>query len=212
MDFIKTIFFYFKAIGRYYVFPSTLFLVYLSWVGYRWILQPDWILQSPDETISLFNRIELAGFLSLPILFGAGFAKQLWDGYSITKRVKKTLPQIQALSPSEFEEYVADLFRAKGYRAILRGKSGDKGVDVEVFKKGRKAVVQCKRYSSSVSPEVVRELYGTSMHEKADHAFLVASAGIGVGGYTWAKGKPMTLIDGKTLAKLANHANEKIDW
>ena len=212
MSFTKTISSTYKSIGRYYR-PFLIFsVVYSILVSYRWILQPDWIFQSSDEMIELFNLIELVGGGALILLFIMGFFKEAWDKASITKRVKKTLPEIQALSPSEFEEYVADLFRAKGYRAILRGKSGDKGVDVEVFKKGRKAVVQCKRYSSSVSPEVVRELYGTSMHEKADHAFLVASAGIGVGGYTWAKGKPMTLIDGKTLAKLANHANEKIDW
>ena len=68
---------------------------------------------------------------------------------------------------------------------------------------GKKAIVQCKRYTNTVGPDVVRELYGTLMHERAAHAFLVTSAVISDSAREWARRKPMTLIDGATLVQIA---------
>ena len=65
------------------------------------------------------------------------------------------------------------------------------------------AIVQCKRYQNTVGAELVRELYGTLMHEKALHAFLITTADISSAAREWAQGKPITLIDGATLMAIA---------
>jgi restriction system protein len=70
-------------------------------------------------------------------------------------------------------------------------------------REGRKAIVQCKRYRNQVGPDIVRELYGTLVHEGASHAFLVTTASISQAAQVWAHGKPMTLIDGDELVHLA---------
>ena len=54
-----------------------------------------------------------------------------------------------------------------------------------------------------IDPKIVRELYGTLVHERAAHAFLVTTAVISDAAREWASNKPMTLIDGKTLAQIA---------
>ena len=101
--------------------------------------------------------------------------------------VSRALDELQDLSPKEFEHYVAGLFRRKGYRAVVRGRAGDHGVDLELrAPTGKRAIVQCKRYQNTVGEDVVRELFGTLIHER-----------------DWAQGKPITLIDGRTLVRIA---------
>jgi restriction system protein len=108
------------------------------------------------------------------------------------------------LSPKDFEEYVGTLFRRKGYQVALRGGSGDHGVDLELFgPDGRKAIVQCKRYQHTVGEEIVRELFGTIIHERSIRGFLVTTAEISASAKSWAAGKPITLIDGPTLVEIA---------
>ena len=61
-------------------------------------------------------------------------------------------------------------FRQKGYKVSLRGRSGDLGVDLVLMRPGGKqAIVQCKRYRNTIGPDIVRELYGTLIHEGVSH-------------------------------------------
>jgi hypothetical protein len=112
--------------------------------------------------------------------------------------------QLLALSPGQFERYVALIFRHKGFRVRHRGRSGDHGVDLEVYPAtGRLGIVQCKRYRSTVGEKVVRDLFGTLAHEGASHAFLVTAGNISPAARSWAAGKPITLVDGARLIDLA---------
>ncbi len=115
-----------------------------------------------------------------------------------------TLEALLELSPKQFEKHVASIFRHKGYRVRHRGRTGDHGVDLEVFPvSGRLGIVQCKRHRSTVGERVVRDLYGTMLHEGAAHAFLVTASPISVAATSWAAEKPMTLVDGRRLLELA---------
>jgi len=116
-----------------------------------------------------------------------------------------TVEQMMALTPGEFEEYVADrLFTQRGYQVENMRDTKDGGIDVLVTDRlGQKAVVQCKRYRGTVGAGVVRELYGTMIHEGATYAYLVTSGAISNDARRWALGKPMELIDGAQLAELS---------
>lgn len=136
----------------------------------------------------------------------------LWAGllWSARRQAKSPVPQLTAeelveLAPRQFEKHVALIFAHRGYRVRHRGKSGDHGVDLEVFPaSGRLGVVQCKRYRSTVGEQVVRDLYGTMLHEGAAHAFLVTAGKISDAARAWVEEKPMTLVDGERLQELAN--------
>ena len=79
------------------------------------------------------------------------------------------------------------------------------GVDLALTRAdGRRAVVQCKRYRHQVGPDIVRELFGTMVHERAFHGFLVTTADISEAARQWAADKPMTLIDGAALSALSD--------
>ena len=87
----------------------------------------------------------------------------------------------------------------------VRGRAGDLGVDLALTRRdGRRAIVQCKRYRHAIGPEIVRELFGTMVHELAAHGFLVTTATISDAARSWAADKPITLIDGATLAGLTD--------
>lgn len=109
------------------------------------------------------------------------------------------------LTPSQFEEYVAKrLFARHGYTVENTPDSRDGGVDIVVVDgNGRRAVVQCKRYQGTVGASAVRDLYGTMIHNDADMAYLVATGKISAEAQAWAAGKPLVLIDGTRLARLA---------
>ncbi len=112
--------------------------------------------------------------------------------------------ELLELEPQQFEKHVGRIFRHKGFKVRHRGGSGDHGVDLEVFtRSGRLGVVQCKRYRSTVGEVVVRDLYGTMLHEGAAHAYLATAGVISEAARRWAEGKPITLVDGERLLELA---------
>ena len=184
---------------------SWLTAVFLFWLAFRAIFIPEWVSQLPSLLSELLNLIEIGWVATLSCLWFLLWKQGHPPEPSLPTQVNALdIEELFALSPAEFEAYVARLFRRKGYRAEVRGGSGDHGVDLMVTnREGRKAIVQCKRYRNQVGPDIVRELYGTLMHEDVSHAFLVTTASISNSAQKWAQGKPMTLIDGDDLVHLA---------
>ena len=178
--------------------------VTLTWLLYRWILQPAWVAQLPSFMGELMQLIEVAGALTMALLWVVLWLRQR-PGIQQSQLVTISLDELYEMDPTVFEKYVAQLFRQRGYRVKHRGRAGDMGVDLELTNgNGRRAIVQCKRYRNTVGPEVIRELYGTLIHEKVAHAFLVTTGGISEAAREWAKGKPLTLIDGKILVQVVS--------
>lgn len=117
-----------------------------------------------------------------------------------------SLEQVRALSPAEFEDYVAQrIFARQGYSVENTPDVKDGGVDILVADAhGRRAVVQCKRYRGTVGESVVRDLYGTMIHNEALMAYLVTTGSISEAARRWAAGKPIGLIDGPRLVALSH--------
>ncbi|RLU94842.1 restriction endonuclease [Streptomyces griseocarneus] len=119
-------------------------------------------------------------------------------------------PDLYEMDPIEFEALVAELFRARGMQAVMTTRSNDGGVDVEAMDpdpiSGGRIIVQVKRYRKTVPPTAVRDLFGTVQGAGANKGVLVTTSGFGPGSYTFANGKPLTLVSGEELvALLARH-------
>lgn len=185
--------------------------VCLFWLLIHYISPPAWLFPLPPLLNELLWLIEVAAIASLLILWLLLYWQWRQPATAVPLPTL-TIDELYALSPYEFEQYVADLFRRKGYQVSLRGRSGDNGVDLLITdRQGKRAIVQCKRYRKTISPDVVRELYGTLMHERVAHAFLVSTASISNSAREWAQGKPMTLIDGRALVQVAQTLNRLPD-
>lgn len=188
---------------------STLSIWLLGWLLYRWLFRPAWLGLLPPLLTETVSLVEAAGTLALAFIW-SGLAVRSWQRQRTEAETISAAELYTSLSPKAFERYVAGLFRQKGYKVVVRGRSGDHGVDLELRNHaGRRAVVQCKRYQNTVGEEVVRELMGTMLHERVSHGFLVTTAEISEAARTWAADKPITLIDGQTLAEIATSMQQR---
>ena len=163
-----------------------------------------WILTliSPYETVSFlipepWNTIlfVLSGFVLIAVKVGSSH----WQRRSIQRKADSASSAIDLLdlSPTEFENMVVELYSAMGHRASRTGQAGDHGIDVVVnAKNGEKWVVQCKRWRGSVGEPVIRDFFGAMHHEKADRGAIITTGTFTEQAKTWARGKPITLLEG----------------
>lgn len=117
---------------------------------------------------------------------------------------------LAAMGWKEFEDFVVDLFRAiyakVGGSVERTQSSGDGGVDAIAHDPtpvtGGEIVIQAKRYTSTIGPDQIRELYGMLIHEGAIKAIFVTTSRFGPAALQTAVGKPIELIDGNQLLGL----------
>ena len=117
---------------------------------------------------------------------------------------------IAAIGWEEFEHLIRQLFEkefsAGGGEVKVTQASRDGGVDAIAFDpdpiRGGKIVIQAKRYTNTVDVSAVRDLYGTVLAEGATKGIIVTTSGFGPDAHRFAKGKPLTLLDGNNLLYL----------
>jgi len=110
----------------------------------------------------------------------------------------------------DFEHLCRQLFEkafvASGAEVKVTQASRDQGVDAIIFDpdplRGGKIVIQAKRYTNTVDVSAVRDLFGTVHNEGAMKGILVTTSHYGPDSYSFAKDKPLTLIDGAQLLGL----------
>lgn len=100
-----------------------------------------------------------------------------------------------------FEYLVAEAFRRQGYAADYSLDQGpDGGVDIVLKKEGQTSLVQCKQWKNgSVGVAVVREMLGILHARQAHGVFIITTGGFTPDALAFAKGNPITLIDGAKL-------------
>jgi restriction system protein len=136
----------------------------------------------------------------LVVLYTAGgVARRALD----RRRFDRT-QDVGRLDPYQYERYVGEYYRRKGYSVTQRGGAGaDGGVDLVIAKDGERLLVQCKHWKAfRVGPQPLRELWGLVDHEKAAGAVFVASKDFTVEARAFAEGKKLELVDGKQLAAM----------
>ncbi|MCK6531275.1 restriction endonuclease [Myxococcota bacterium] len=124
---------------------------------------------------------------------------------------------LAAMDWEDFEHLIRQLFErefsAAGAEVKVTRASRDGGVDAVILDpdpiRGGKYVVQAKRYTNAVGVAAVRDLYGTMINEGAVKGILVTTANFGADSYAFAKGKPITLIDGSNLLHMLHRHGTK---
>jgi hypothetical protein len=117
--------------------------------------------------------------------------------------VVKSLEDMRALSPSDFENLVADTYREQGHHVDVVGSRGDHGIDLVVHtRNGETWLVQCKKYRGKVGEPVVRDFYGALRASEATAGAIVTSGQITDSARLWAEGKPLHLYDGQQFIRI----------
>ena len=117
----------------------------------------------------------------------------------------------------DFENLIREIFQEEfsqgGGEVKITQASRDGGVDAVAFDpdpiRGGKIVIQAKRYTNTVGVSAVRDLYGTLMNEGATKGILVTTSDYGPDAYDFAKGKPLTLLNGGNLLHLLEKHGHK---
>jgi restriction system protein len=114
------------------------------------------------------------------------------------------LDSLRELPWKRFEDLLGEVYRRHGYKVTeTLGGGADGGVDLMLRKDGKTTVVQCKRWRGKPVPvQTVRELYGVMTDRRADAAKLVATTNFTSEAATFARGKPIQLVDSHALLQL----------
>lgn len=117
---------------------------------------------------------------------------------------RKNIEYLKNMNPVEFEKFIAELFSFYGYKTRTTQVSGDNGVDIFIYKGNYKYIIQCKRYKGTVGAPDMRDFYGTLMHERAKVGFFITTGHYSEQAKSFAKDKPIELIDGGKLVSLVS--------
>ena len=109
-------------------------------------------------------------------------------------RIKRIEGLLQ-LSPRQFEEYVAQLYEAMGYKVEVTPLSNDKGTDIIMYKDGVKYAVQCKRYKGTVGSPEIQAFIGSMTHYNADKGFFVTTGMFSFEAENMASKHPIKLVN-----------------
>jgi restriction system protein len=135
--------------------------------------------------------------------------KRFIASYDVEETLKEST-NIAMMDWQDFEHLVREIFEKEfatgGGEVKVTQSSRDGGVDAVIFDpdpiRGGKIVVQAKRYNNTVGVSAVRDLYGTVMNEGANKGILITTSDYGPDAYTFAKDKPITLLNGGHLLHL----------
>lgn len=141
-----------------------------------------------------------------PILQISNQDKRFVDSYAVAHNIDDR-SNLAAMEWEDFEHLIRELFEkefmANGGEVRITQASRDGGVDAIAFDpdpiRGGKIVIQAKRYTNTVGVAAVRDLYGTTINEGANKGILVSTADYGPDAYEFAKGKPLSLLNGNNL-------------
>jgi restriction system protein len=146
--------------------------------------------------------------------------KRFVESYTVAGDLDDSV-NLASMDWEDFEHLIRELFAREfekaGGEVKVTQASRDGGVDAVAFDpdpiRGGKIVIQAKRYTNVVGVSAVRDLFGTVMNEGAIKGILVTTSHYGADAYEFAKGKPLTLLDGGNLLHLlARHGHKaKID-
>lgn len=163
--------------------------------------------------------------LLLPICYLLSFALTamicLMIYFQITNYLVKRSPSlkikfdnIDRMNGFDFEEFVAEILAAKGYRDVtVTKKTGDFGVDATCLpispKDKRKIAIQIKRYNSPVSVGAVQEIVAGAAIYKADLKIVITNSTFTTNAKILAESNDCTLVDRITLQNWVYEVDQK---
>jgi restriction system protein len=82
---------------------------------------------------------------------------------------------IDAMTGTEFEDYVAARLRRAGWRVTFTSVVGDDGVDLIAHRDGKSVAIQCKRHGKSVGVAAVQQVVSGARHHGCTKSIVVSN-------------------------------------
>ena len=115
---------------------------------------------------------------------------------------------LRQLTPGQFEEALAHLFRQMGFSATRTPAVNDGGWDVVAVKDGKTFLIEAKHYSPSnpVGRPAVMKLHSAVISEQANGGVVVTSGVFSKPAIEFAEKNGLTLVDGEMLVRTMSKA------
>jgi len=111
--------------------------------------------------------------------------------------------KLDTLTWRQFEDLVHEYFLRNGFSVVETEDGPDGGIDLKLSSNGRAATVQCKHWrKKKVDVRIVREQLGVMTASGAGECYVVTSGDFTQEARSFARGQPITLIDGEELRGL----------
>jgi hypothetical protein len=110
----------------------------------------------------------------------------------------------EAMSGTEFEDYVARIARTCGVPVIMTPLSGDWGVDLIVGKRPHRLAIQCKRQSRPVGTGAVQEVVAGAPMQDCTQTMVVTNHDFTPAARRLAELHGCVLVGGAELTRLAS--------
>lgn len=121
------------------------------------------------------------------ILIAVGCAVSIWCALVIIFRklgelryrkmlLNSGIDAADMLTPYEFEQYIAALFKLDNYNVFVTPKSRDFGIDLVVEKDCYITAIQIKKYTNNVGIEAVQQTIAGMNYYNADYGMVITTA------------------------------------
>lgn len=147
--------------------------------------------------VTVFVLLAIGAF----IIYRIRRAKHIYDAI--------TLSDVDSMDGLEFEKYLANLLRKRGYTDIRLTERYDYGIDIIAKKDGFTWGIQAKRYKDLVKAEAVRQTYTAMKRYKCDRAMVITSSVFSNPAKILAADNHIVLVDRTILSQWIYEADRK---
>lgn len=121
-----------------------------------------------------------AGFVGHNVRMGLlGAAVGLFLAVLLSREVRRrpdaSMAAIDAMTGTEFEDYVAARLRRAGWEVTFTSVTGDYGVDLIAEKDGKSVAIQCKRHGNTVGVAAVQQVVSGARHHGCTKSIVVSN-------------------------------------
>ena len=110
--------------------------------------------------------------------------------------------ELKKLNGTEFENYLAGLFKSQGYEVEMTPSTGDYGADLILHKDQQRIAVQAKCYTGSVGVSAVQEALSGMAYYRCHSAWVVTTGNYTVNAVELATQSKVRLFGRNELGKL----------
>lgn len=121
------------------------------------------------------------------------------------KIIASGIEEIDEMTGRKFEEYLGNVFQAKGYGVKFTPTTNDYGADLLLSKQGKKIVVQAKRYKKNVGVRAVQEVIPAIQMYSASEAWVVTNSYLTNQAMKLAKVNNVKVIDRNMLMAISEN-------
>ena len=121
-----------------------------------------------------------AGFVGHSVRIGLlGAAVGLFLAVLLSREARRrpdaSMAAIDAMTGTEFENYVAARLRRAGWEVTFTSVTGDYGVDLIAEKDGKSVAIQCKRHGNTVGVAAVQQVVSGARHHGCTKSIVVSN-------------------------------------